>query len=162
MGYLPQDVELLNGTVRDNIARFRDATDEDVVAATQAAGAYDVVASLPNAFDTPIGNGGIPLSAGQRQRIALARALFGDPALIVLDEPNSNLDSDGEIALNETIQRIKQRGARRVPESEEAQGESGGVESDQGGSVGAGGRVPVTLRRLRPYTPWSNYISETR
>lgn len=110
IGYLPQTVELLEGSVAENIARFNPAApSEAVVAAAMAAGCHDMIVRLPRGYETGIGRDGISLSAGQRQRIALARALFGDPFLVVLDEPNSNLDAEGEAALEAAIASIRQR-----------------------------------------------------
>jgi PrtD family type I secretion system ABC transporter len=111
MGYLPQDIELFDGTVAQNIARFDfEAQSTEIIKAARDAGVHDLIIHLPDGYDTVIGPNGRNLSAGQRQRIALARALFRDPFLIVLDEPNSNLDSDGDIALNHAIKGTRERG----------------------------------------------------
>ena len=111
LGYLPQTVELLDGTVAQNIARFdADATSDEVIAAATAAGAHDMVVKLPQGYETPVGADGAQLSAGQRQRIGLARALFRDPFLVLLDEPNSNLDAEGEDALGGAVASVRARG----------------------------------------------------
>jgi PrtD family type I secretion system ABC transporter len=114
IGYIPQDVELFSGTVAENIARLGPADPEAQVAAAVAAGAHQMILSLPAGYDTPIGRGGILLSGGQKQRIALARAMYGDPWLVVMDEPDSHLDQPGREALKQVLAQLREKGVSTI------------------------------------------------
>ncbi|TXR50660.1 type I secretion system permease/ATPase [Phyllobacterium endophyticum] len=110
-GYLPQDIELIGGTVRENISRLQEAQPDEVIAAASLVGMHDMIMRLPRGYETDIGDGGVRLSGGLRQRLGLARAFFGHPRLIVLDEPNASLDAEGEDALRQAIQEMRNRGS---------------------------------------------------
>ena len=114
IGYLPQDIELFDGSISENISRFGELSPDRVVAAAKLSGVHEMILLLPQGYDTVIGGAGGVLSGGQRQRIGLARAVYGSPKLVVLDEPNSNLDDQGEKELVEAINRIKQMGSTVV------------------------------------------------
>jgi len=114
VGYLPQDVELFAGTVAENIARFGELDAAKIVAAAQVAGVHEMILKLPQGYETLLGEGGASLSGGQRQRVGLARAMYDDPQIVILDEPNANLDDQGDVALAQAVLSMRARKATVV------------------------------------------------
>src|SRR4029077_13914986 len=112
--YLPQEIELFSDTVAANLARFRSGADKDIVRAALKAGVHEMILALPQGYETQIGDGGVNLSGGHRQRIALARALYGDPALVVRHEPSSTRDIEGDVALANCLGKLKEEGRNVV------------------------------------------------
>lgn len=156
IGYLPQDIQLFEGTVAQNISRLDpDASSEAIVAAAQDAGAHDLIVALPEGYQTKLGENGAGLSAGQRQRIALARALYGRPFFVVLDEPNSNLDSAGDVALSAAIKGIRERGgiAVVIAHRPSALAHIDKVMAMAGGQVQAFGPKEEVLRKVLAAVP---------
>ncbi|GGG25541.1 peptidase [Caldovatus sediminis] len=156
VGYLPQDVELFDGTVFRNIARMGEAEPEEVFAAARLAGCHEMILRLPQGYDTEIGDGGQHLSGGQRQLIGLARAMFGNPKLVILDEPNSNLDGDAEAGLMRALAELKQRGTTVVLVSHRptlVQGVDKVLLLRDGAVEMFGPRVEVLKRLMQPARP---------
>lgn len=151
IGYLPQDVELFAGTVAQNIARLGEIDSERVVAAAKLAHAHDMILRLPDGYETQIGDAGAVLSGGQRQRLALARALYGDPKLVVLDEPNANLDVEGEAALSAALRELKARNVTVVMVSHRPalMGQLDKLAILKDGTLEAFGASVAVLQRLR-------------
>jgi len=142
LGYLPQDIELFDGTIAENIGRLGKVDSKLVIAAARAAGVHEMILRFPAGYDTPMGVAGNLLSAGQRQRIALARALYGEPSLLVLDEPNANLDDAGETALLQAMQNFKALGKTII------------AVSHRGGIVGLADRILILNQgRLQAFGP---------
>jgi PrtD family type I secretion system ABC transporter len=165
VSYQPQDTELFAGTVRNNICRFRaDADDADVVAAAQAAGAHELILRLPKGYDTELGEGGVILSSGQRQRVGLARTLYGDPKVVVLDEPNANLDADGEAALTAAIARLKARNATvlLVSHKQSAFAHATKMMVLNQGTIRLYGPRDEVLKALRPAPPARPVVAEAK
>jgi PrtD family type I secretion system ABC transporter len=155
IGYLPQDVELFPGTVAENIARLGEVDSSQVVKAAQLAHAHEMILRLPQGYDTQIGEAGAVLSGGQRQRIALARALFGSPKIVVLDEPNANLDVDGEAALLATFADLKTLGTTLIMVSHRPalMSQLDKLALLRDGAIEAFGPTSSVLPRLRIATP---------
>ncbi|MGQ0583324.1 MAG: type I secretion system permease/ATPase [Reyranella sp.] len=156
IGYLPQDMELFAGSVADNIARFEPApSSEAIIAAARAAGVHELILGLPDGYETEIGEAGAALSAGQRQRVGLARALYGDPFLVVLDEPNSSLDSEGDEALTRAILGVRARGGIVVVIAHRPSALAGvdTLLAMRGGRQQAFGPKDTVLRELLPKRP---------
>jgi ATP-binding cassette subfamily C protein EexD len=155
IGYLPQDVELFDGTVAENIARFTDAEDSRITKAAHVAGVDELIRSLPDGYNTRIGAGGVALSGGQRQRIALARALFGKPPIVILDEPNANLDEQGELALAMACNYLKDRGTTLILASHRRRilGMADKIISLQDGRLHMFGPRDAVMERLYQPTP---------
>jgi ATP-binding cassette, subfamily C, bacterial exporter for protease/lipase len=155
LGYLPQDVELFDGTIAENIARFAELDSDKVIEAARAAGLHDMILRFPKGYDMPIGEAGGLLSGGQRQRIGLARAIYGNPALVVLDEPNANLDDAGEAALARAVQELKARGRTVVliTHRPSALAACDRIVLLRNGEVAMDGPRDEVLAALRPPTP---------
>ena len=162
MGYLPQDSGLLAGSVRDNISRFSTYdgaqpadVDAEVVRAASKAGAHEMILQLPGGYDAILGPGGQGVSAGQAQRIALARALYGDPILLLLDEPNAHLDPEGQMALMNALKDAKARGAAVILAAHRtnALAFADYLMVMRGGKVEAFGPTDEIVKRMRPPGP---------
>ncbi len=153
VGYLPQDIEIFADSVAANVGRFQDGADAEIIRAAQTAGVHDTILRLPEGYETQVGTGGAVLSGGIRQRIGLARAVFGDPSLVVLDEPNSNLDHHGEFALAECIGALKEQGTTVIVVSHRM-ATLGMVDKilalDEGTATAFGPRNEVISRLTRP------------